>query len=154
MEWLWTGFILVIRFVELLNYFTLRIPVTRLSVFSVTVFTALLGNGFQRQTVPSLWILDLSSAWATATINWRPANTLWTLSRFSTRNLLWLYSSEWLTPRLAAISHQPPTLPTAVSGLASDGSWPSLYSFGTDLTENASSNSSSFVACVSVATTT
>jgi hypothetical protein len=34
--------------------------------------------------------------------------------------------------RLAAISHQPPTLPTAISRLFHTGSWSSLYSLGTD----------------------
>jgi hypothetical protein len=53
-----------------------------------------------------------------------------------------------LTPRLAAISHQLPTLLTAVSTLSSKGSWPSLYNLGTYRTENSASNSSSVVACV------
>jgi hypothetical protein len=41
--------------------------------------------------------------------------------------------------RLAAISHQPPTLLTAVSGFSRNGSRPSLYSLGTDRTGNVSS---------------
>jgi hypothetical protein len=43
--------------------------------------------------------------------------------------------------RLAAISHQPPTLLTAVSRLSRNGSWSSLYSLGTDETEITASNS-------------
>jgi hypothetical protein len=37
--------------------------------------------------------------------------------------------------RLAAISHQPPTLLTAVSRVYRNGSWASLYNLGTDRTE-------------------
>jgi hypothetical protein len=48
--------------------------------------------------------------------------------------------------RLAAISHQPPSLLTAVSRLPCNGSWFSLYSLGTDRTENTASNSYSTVA--------
>jgi hypothetical protein len=40
------------------------------------------------------------------------------------------------------------------SRLTGDGSWASLYSLGTDRTENSASNSSCIVACVSVATIT
>jgi hypothetical protein len=52
--------------------------------------------------------------------------------------------------RLAAISHQPPTLLTAVSRLVYNGSSPPLYSLGTDRTENTASNRSSIVECVSI----
>jgi hypothetical protein len=45
-----------------------------------------------------------------------------------------------------AISHQPPTLLTAISGLSYNGSWSLLYSFSMDSTENTSPNSSSVVA--------
>jgi hypothetical protein len=50
-----------------------------------------------------------------------------------------------LTPRLAANSHQPPTILTAVSRHSSISSWPLLYSLGTDRTENTSPNSFSIV---------
>jgi hypothetical protein len=53
------------------------------------------------------------------------------------------------TPRLVAISHQSPTLLTAISRPSSNSSWPLLYSLGKDHTENTTSNSSSTVACVS-----
>jgi hypothetical protein len=56
--------------------------------------------------------------------------------------------------KLAAISHQSPALPTAVSALSSNDSWPSLHGIGMDRTENTSSNSSSIIACVSVAAIT
>jgi hypothetical protein len=46
---------------------------------------------------------------------------------------------------LAAISHQTPTLLTAISGLSHNGSWSSLYNPGTNHTENTISNSSSIV---------
>jgi hypothetical protein len=48
--------------------------------------------------------------------------------------------------RLAAISHQPPTLLTADSGLSHNGNW-LLYNLGTDRTENVSS----IIACSVVA---
>jgi hypothetical protein len=54
--------------------------------------------------------------------------------------------SNWQTPRLAAISHQPPTLLAAVSRLSRNRSCSSLYSLGTDRIENASPNSSSIAA--------
>jgi hypothetical protein len=41
--------------------------------------------------------------------------------------------------QLATVSQLPPTLPTAVSRHSSNGSWPSLYSIGTDCTENTAS---------------
>jgi hypothetical protein len=49
--------------------------------------------------------------------------------------------------RLVAISHQPPTLLTAISRLPCNGSWSLLYSLGTNLTENTTSNSYSTLAC-------
>jgi hypothetical protein len=55
---------------------------------------------------------------------------------------------------LPAISHQTRTLLTAVSRLSRSGSWSSLYSLDTNRTENIASNSSSVVACVSVAVIT
>jgi hypothetical protein len=48
--------------------------------------------------------------------------------------------------RLAAISHQPPTVPTTVSGLPPNGRWSSLYSPWTERTENTAPNRSSIVA--------
>jgi hypothetical protein len=45
--------------------YTLWITITHRLVFSVTVFTALLGNGFQRRTFPFLWVLELSPSSAT-----------------------------------------------------------------------------------------
>jgi hypothetical protein len=45
--------------------------------------------------------------------------------------------------RLPVISHQPTTLPTAVSGLSRNGSWSSLCSLGTHRTEN----TASIIAC-------
>jgi hypothetical protein len=39
-------------------------------VFSVTVFSALLGSGFQQRTFPFLWFPELSPTSATATIVW------------------------------------------------------------------------------------
>jgi hypothetical protein len=65
-----------------------------------------------------------------------------------------LTSLHSLTPKLMAMLHQTPALLTAVSRLLSIGSWPSLYRFGTDRTENISSNGSDIVACVSVAAIT
>jgi hypothetical protein len=59
-----------------------------------------------------------------------------------------LTHSTLLVIRLTTISHQPLTLLTAISRLASNGSWPSLYSLATDRTENIVYNSSSIVACV------
>jgi hypothetical protein len=57
--------------------------------------------------------------------------------------------SNWLIPRLAAISHQPSTLLTAVSRLPRNRSSCSSYNLGTDRTENTSPNSSSTVASIS-----
>jgi hypothetical protein len=80
-------------------------------VFSVTVFTAILGSGFQRCAVP----LPLGSR---TVVGYRYCNSQLSNCRLS---LDWLWTrtySDWLTPRLAAISHHPPTLPTPVSGLS------------------------------------
>jgi hypothetical protein len=55
-------------------------------------------------------------------------------------------NSTPVTPRLAAISHQPPTLLTAISRLSHNHSSSLLYSLGKDCTENTSPNSSSTVA--------
>jgi hypothetical protein len=81
------------------------------------------GNGFQRRSFLSFHVHVLTGR--------RPSHN----------------SLLQLTPRLAAISHQLPTLLTAVSTLSSKGSWPSLYSLGTDRKENTAS-SSSIAACV------
>jgi hypothetical protein len=56
-------------------------------VFSVTVFTALLGSGFQRRTFPFLWVPELSPASATKLLQ-LSTDCLQTLSRLT------------LTPRL------------------------------------------------------
>jgi hypothetical protein len=55
--------------------------------------------------------------------------------------------------RLAAISHPPPTLLTAVSRLSRNGSWFSVCSISTDRTGNIAYNNS-IVSCVSVAAVT
>jgi hypothetical protein len=63
-------------------------------------------------------------------------------------------STNWLSTQTdclsssqaGAISHQPPTLLTAISGLFCNGSWSSLYNFSMDPTKNTSANSSSVVA--------
>jgi hypothetical protein len=57
--------------------------------------------------------------------------------------------NEWLTPRPAAISHQPPPLLTAVSRLSCNRSCFSLCSLGMDYTENTTYKRSSIVACAS-----
>jgi hypothetical protein len=46
--------------------YTLQITITHRLVFSVTVFTALLVSSFQRQTLPFLWVTELSPASATS----------------------------------------------------------------------------------------
>jgi hypothetical protein len=64
-EWRWTGFGLVIGFIGLLNTTsdcTSQITILYWLVFSATVFTALLGSGFQRWTFPFFWIPKLPSA--------------------------------------------------------------------------------------------
>jgi hypothetical protein len=68
-------------------------------VFSVTVFTALLGSSFQRQTFHFLWVSELSSASATS-CNSQLTICLQTFSRLTHR----------LTPKLAYISQQPSPL--------------------------------------------
>jgi hypothetical protein len=52
-----------------------------------------------------------------------------------------------LTPRLAAISHQPPTLLIAILILSCNCCCSLLYSLGTDNTENTSPNSSVVASC-------
>jgi hypothetical protein len=56
-----------------------------------------------------------------------------------------LLTGNCLTPNSLL---QPPTLLTDISRLLSNGSWPLLYSLGTDHTQNNASDSSSVVACV------
>jgi hypothetical protein len=90
---------------------TLQITITQRLVFSVTVFTALLGNVFQQ------WMFLCSQAHSLA--GWRPSHT--SNSRLRT-----------------------------ISVLTRNGSWSSVYSSGTDRTENASS----ITACMSVAAIT
>jgi hypothetical protein len=114
-EWLWTGFGLVIWFIELLNSSWLHV------IDHYHTQTRVLSRGlhwFYWQLLPTVGVL------------------LFPGSR---------------TSRLAAISCQTPTRLTAVQGLFRNDSWPSLYSLGTDRTENIASNSSSIVACMSVA---
>jgi hypothetical protein len=48
--------------------------------------------------------------------------------------------------RLTTISHKPPTLLITVSRLSRKDRWSSLYSLGTDRTENTASNSYSIIA--------
>jgi hypothetical protein len=57
--------------------YTLQITITQRAVSSFTVFSALLGSGFQRRTSPFLWVPELSlapatrfSLLATAALNW------------------------------------------------------------------------------------
>jgi hypothetical protein len=45
-------------------------------VFSLMVFTALLGSGFQWRIFPFLWVPKLFMASAAATLNWLPADSL------------------------------------------------------------------------------
>jgi hypothetical protein len=54
--------------------------------------------------------------------------------------------------RLAANSHQLPTLLIAVLRLPSNVSWSSVYNLGTDRTENTASNSYAIVACYTAVT--
>jgi hypothetical protein len=54
--------------------------------------------------------------------------------------------------RLLAISHQPLTFLSGISGLSCNGSWSSLYSLGMDCTESIASNSSSIVTSCSCCT--
>jgi hypothetical protein len=56
-----------------------QITVTERLVFSVTVFTVLLGSGFQRQTFPFLRLPELSPASATSFCNFQPTACLQTL---------------------------------------------------------------------------
>jgi hypothetical protein len=62
------------------------------------------------------------------------------------------HCSNWLTPRLPAISHQPLTILTAVLRPAPNRSCSLLYSLNTGLAENTFSNSSSIVAARSYRT--
>jgi hypothetical protein len=57
----------------------LQITVTHILVFSFMVVTSLLGSGFQRRTLPFLWVPELSLA--SATSNSRLTVSLRTLSR-------------------------------------------------------------------------
>jgi hypothetical protein len=63
-----------------------------------------------------------------------------------------IHCTNWLTRRLAAISHQPPTLLTAVWRVSRNHSSALLHSLGTNRTENMSPNSSSIVAAHSYCT--
>jgi hypothetical protein len=78
------------------------------------------GNGFQRRSI----------------LSFRVQVPLLTGDCLTTNSV------HQLTPRLAAISHQSPTLLTAFSRLSPNSSCSSLYSLGTDRTQNAASNTS------------
>jgi hypothetical protein len=80
-------------------------------VFSVTVFTALLGNGFQCRTFPFLWVPELSPAWPTATI------CLQTLSRL-TRNGSWSSLCSLGTDRTENIASNTYSVVACVSAAA------------------------------------
>jgi hypothetical protein len=95
---------------------------TRL-VFSVTVFTALLGSSFQWWMFPFLWIPKLSLASTTS------------ISLLTTANLNWLTACR-LSLTLYSSTH--------------NGSWSLLYSLGMERTENTASNHSSVIALASV----
>jgi hypothetical protein len=120
---------------------------------TVTSSLPFVSSGFQRRTFPFLWVPELSLCLsyqlliATAHKDWIAA--VLSLTRPLTNSL---HSTD-LTPRLAAISHHPPTLRTTDSSLSlSNGSWPSIYSLDTDRTEKTASNSSSTVASRSYTT--
>jgi hypothetical protein len=85
-------------------------------IFSVTIFTAVFGSGFQRLTFHFIWVLELSPASTTETLNWLNA----------CRNSLDSSSDYRL-------------------GFYND-SWPSLYRLCTDHTQNTVSNSLYIVA--------
>jgi hypothetical protein len=46
--------------------YTLKFTITHTIVFTVTSSLPLLGSGFQRQTFPFLWVLEVSPALATS----------------------------------------------------------------------------------------
>jgi hypothetical protein len=66
--------------------------------------------------------------------------------------ILYRFYTDSRPRRLAAISHQPPTLLTAVSGISRYGNWSSLYSLGMDRKENTASNIYSIVKCYTAVT--
>jgi hypothetical protein len=116
-------------------------------VSTVNSSLPLLSSGFQQWTIPFLWVPELFPASATSFSQYlRPSSHQINLLTHQ------LTHSTQLTPRLAAISHQPPALLTAVSRLTRNHSYFSLYSLCTDHTENSSPNSSSIVASCSYRT--
>jgi hypothetical protein len=57
-----------LKSVYILNSYNLHITITHRLLFSVTVFSALLGSGFQRQTLPFHWVPQMSTASSTAAV--------------------------------------------------------------------------------------
>jgi predicted heme/steroid binding protein len=124
--------------------YILQVTVTHTLVFTVTSSLPLLGSGFLRRTFPCLWAPETSPAsdisfshqWLTAAEPHSLTNQL----------IHWL-TSGWRPSHTNLLLF---LLPSQDSRPFSNGSWPSLYSLGTDRTENIASNSSSIVACMSV----
>jgi hypothetical protein len=138
-------------------------------VFSVMIFTVLLGSGFQWQTFPFLWVPELSLASATSFCNSLDRSVDSRLGLYSDWLTLWLPGWGRLTPTSYSSSCRLRTL------LFANGSWSVLYSLGVDPTktplptvillindialstdhvENTTSHSYSTVAFMSVGVTT
>jgi hypothetical protein len=135
--WLVTGFIEHLQIVTTSNYTAIAnshwvVHYSTFSVFSVCcVFTS------------RCLVTDLNNVFCFRThvlIGWRLHHNY----RLSTQ----LHSTplHWLTPRLAAISHQPPIRLTVVSRLSRNRSCSALSSLRMDNIENTSPNSFSIVA--------
>jgi hypothetical protein len=100
--WLYTEFVLVTRFIH--HLYTQIMTTLYNSLFHTVVFLVnyslhypLPGNGFQRRTFPLLWVPELSPCLSYKFLR-ETAHNYWT----------WVL---WLTPRMEAISHKPPSLP-------------------------------------------
>jgi hypothetical protein len=127
-------------------------------VSSVTVFTALLGSGYQRRTFPFLWVPELSPTSATSF----STDCLQTPSRltdgrsvgyiaagFRQHSHSRLQSPRYPCPRFLFL---PKPVRVSKWGLLFDegGQLVLVNSFGTDRTEITATNSSSDVACMCV----
>jgi hypothetical protein len=159
-EWLKTGFRLIIRFIEHLctqfvttsncsaitNSHTLKFATVHNYVFSVCcVFTSrCLVTASNGGRSPSAGFPNCSLASA---ITFSQQQLTTTEPRQSSNSLTHQPTqSTPLTLRLAAMSHQTPTLLTAVSRFSRNGSCSSLCSLGMDRISDTSPNSSSTVA--------
>jgi hypothetical protein len=95
MELLYMYFGSVIGFTDHLNtqLMAALYTVTHRAVFSVAVFTALLGSGYQLRSFPFLWDSEMPSTSSTAT-RWELAVPPHTLSRPTYRPFLFSWSGE------------------------------------------------------------